>query len=175
MIGLIEFARTKGAKDKKKRKSRVSDIGLGASSIGAIGLGLGSRNSSNIDKKAKDYDAARKAQNIRREMLASQVKSNESPVRSAGLSDMPDKYDLLRRKRNRYRTLMDDAIPGELSQTQVTKNINKDVTRKKRALHKAVKNKKLASYGAIGLAGLSALELGRRGINKYRNRTKDMS
>ena len=38
MIGLIEFARTKGAKDKKKRKSRVSDIGLGASTIGATSL-----------------------------------------------------------------------------------------------------------------------------------------
>lgn len=162
-VGLIEFARTEGAKDKQPRKKRGnvgSDIGLTAAGVGAIGLEVGSRR--NLNKKREAYRATK--------MVQGSVQEESKAFYNRLLQRYPGERDVAKGAFN--------AIPrrfGDESYPEYLRAINKKVATEKKALNSAVKNRNLAKMGAIGLAGLSALELGRRGIKKYRNRTKDMS
>ena len=173
---LSQFARTKGAKDKKERKRRIP---LGATTVGAVGLGgtylLGSKAKKEIAEELKDTNrnlsnAVSKLQDLkdRKTLNRSDVKWAIKELRDARNTGI-DKLDsgaserFLRqrlRSRNYIRDDLAKTRPNvkNLSKRAKLLNIGNSVS--------SVLGNKGVKRAAIGLGALSGLELGRRGINK---------
>ena len=193
-IGLIEFARTKGARDKKKRKRRRDTI-LAGTSLGAVTLG-GSYYGTNKALVGRDAELHKLRAELRPLQSKSKIAKLDLEREVAALSDIKDRAkDFNRlfpgRERLALRKDLAQELPGrvkyhgknikELSSSvkklaNEVQPLEKQLSRKTFTYNTLKRINKVSKIGAVTLAGATGLQLlGRlgKGINRAAKAERD--
>jgi len=167
-VGLIEFARTPGAKDKKKRKKRrdfVYGAGTGSLATLAVGNAVVTRDINTLDRyRLKNARKKRKANALKLQEAAYDLKRQAKEYNTIHKKYSPK--DVLIEEKQK----LNEAARKYLKQNQGLISQNQAISNDIQQAKLNIKSNKLKRLAMIGLPAIGATYLGYKGLKRNNDR-----